>query len=81
MMMSVPRSSVLLFEEPELHTHPSLLRLTANALVRTYKERGNQVFVSTHSLEFINMVLDEAEKARLKNKDLVIYRTILKDIH
>lgn len=79
MMLSVPKNSVLLLEEPELHTHPSLLRLTTNAIVRAYKERDNQLFISTHSLEFIDMVIDEAKKAGLRNEDLIIHRTILKN--
>ncbi len=79
MMLSVPKNSALLLEEPELHTHSSLLRLTTNAIVRAYKERDNQLFISTHSLEFIDMVIDEAKKAGLRNEDLIIHRTILRN--
>jgi len=79
MRMSTPKEAVLLLEEPELHTHPSLLRLTSNAIIKTYSERSNQVFVSTHSLEFIEPIIEEARKSGLRENDLRIYRLILRE--
>jgi len=66
-------------EEPELHTHPSLMRVVVNSILNSYRERGNQVFLSTHSLELIEMLLEQAEKLELKDQDLKIYRVTLEN--
>ena len=60
-------------EEPELHIHPALMRIVANAILSTYKERNNQVFLSTYSLELIDMILEEDEKLGLRSDELKIY--------
>jgi len=73
------RGAVLLMEEPELHAHPSLMEVVANSIIRTYSERGNQVFLSTHSLELVEMLLEQAEKLGLKDQDLKIYRLALEN--
>jgi predicted ATPase len=44
---------LLCIEEPENYLYPSLLRELATEL-RKYAERGGQVFVSTHSPDFVN---------------------------
>ena len=49
-----PKSHPLLaVEEPENHLYPALLRELAEEF-RDYARRGGQVFVSTHSPEFLN---------------------------
>jgi len=74
MAVFTPKEAVLLMEEPELHTHPSLMRVVVNSILNSHRERGNQVFLSTHSLELIKMLLEQAEKLELKDQDLKIYR-------
>jgi len=74
MAVSTPREAVLLMEEPELHAHPSLMRIVVNTILNSHRERGNQVFLSTHSLELIEMLLEQAERHGLKDQDLKIYR-------
>lgn len=50
---------LLAIEEPENQLFPDLLRELSEEL-RDYAERGGQVFVSTHSPEFLNgLSLDE----------------------
>ncbi|ETR65021.1 MAG: hypothetical protein OMM_14940 [Candidatus Magnetoglobus multicellularis str. Araruama] len=44
---------LLCIEEPENYLYPELLRGLADEL-REYASRGGQVFVSTHSPEFVN---------------------------
>ena len=46
---------VLAIEEPENQLYPALLRELAEEF-RDYARRGGQVFVSTHSPEFLNGV-------------------------
>ena len=79
MILSVHRNGILVLEEPELHMHPGLMRLVANAVVRTYRERGSQVFLSTHSLELIDMIIAEARRAGLRDSEVKVYRLSLKD--
>jgi len=79
MAVSTPREAVLLMEEPELHTHPSLMRVVVNSILRSHRERGNQVFLSTHSLELIEMLLERAEELGLRDQDLKIHRVALED--
>jgi len=74
MIVLRPRKAVLLLEEPELHMHPSLMRITARAILRSFTERRNQVFISTHSLEFIKDMIKEAAGLGLRDKDFKIYR-------
>jgi len=50
---------ILCVEEPENQLYPNLLRELAEEF-RDYAERGGQLFVSTHSPDFLNGVeLDE----------------------
>jgi predicted ATPase len=46
---------LLCIEEPENQLHPELLRELAEEF-RSYSERGGQVFISTHSPDFVNGV-------------------------
>ncbi len=50
---------LLAIEEPENHLYPALIRQLVEEF-RAYAQRGGQVFVSTHSTDFLNGVeLDE----------------------
>jgi predicted ATPase len=55
---ALPGGSVLV-EEPEVYQHPAALRLTARVLLATMR-RGVQVVLTTHSLELIDMLVEEA---------------------
>ncbi len=53
------KHSLLCVEEPENYLHPDLLSELAEEF-REYAERGGQVFISTHSPDFVNaLALDE----------------------
>ena len=62
---------LLLIEEPEAHQHPRSLEFICEALVVASK--SNQLFISTHSLEFLEIIL---EKAKEKDADLNVYKLI-----
>lgn len=67
----------VLIEEPEVHQHPKSLELIAEAIVYSAKNNNNQIFISTHSLEFLEMLL---KKAKEENVDVNVYKFIeLKD--
>ncbi len=74
MSMLTYSRSVILTEEPELHVHPKFMRIIAKAILNSYKDRENQIFITTHSSEFIETLLEEAKELNLRDQDLKIYR-------
>jgi AAA15 family ATPase/GTPase len=66
---------LILIEEPEVHQHPKSLELIAESIA--YSAKSNQIFIATHSLEFLEMLLKNAKK---ENVNLNVYKLIeLKD--
>lgn len=51
---------VVLLEEPEAHLHPAAMVLVAKAIVNAVRS-GTQVVLTTHSIEFLDCLLDESE--------------------
>ncbi len=51
--------SIILFDEPELHLHPSSQKAAFHYLQEMTKT-GNQVFMTTHSSEIISLTPDES---------------------
>jgi len=49
------RSTVLLFEEPELYVHPHLMRRLRELLLAISRREGWQVFIATHSPMLVNV--------------------------
>ncbi|WP_242688079.1 AAA family ATPase [Alienimonas californiensis] len=49
---------VALLEEPEAHLHPAAMVLVAKAIINAVRS-GTQVVLTTHSLEFIDRLVDE----------------------
>ena len=69
---------LLCIEEPENFLHPELL-LQLSEEIREYSERGGQVFVSTHSPDFVNG-LDIGELFFIeKDKGYSIIKAAIKD--
>lgn len=52
-------NSIILFDEPELHLHPSSQIASLNYLNKMSKE-GNQIIIATHSPEFISKSPDNS---------------------
>ena len=76
MLLSVASDALLLLEEPELHQHPGLLELVAEIIVRSHAQRRCQVVLSTHSLEFVDLLIQKAEELGVSDR-LVIHRLSL----
>ena len=76
MLLSVASDALLLLEEPELHQHPGLLELVAEAIVRSHAQRRCQVVLSTHSLELIDLLIRKAEKLGVSDS-LIVHRLSL----
>jgi hypothetical protein len=60
---------VALIEEPEMHQHPGAMRQTARAIWAAVR-RNVQVVLTTHSLEFIDLLLAEAKEGDIDRLSL-----------
>src|SRR5438309_7647010 len=55
---ALTRKGTAVFEEPENSLHPGFLGLATEYLSRAAVETNTQLFMSTHSLEFLRYLLD-----------------------
>ncbi len=67
---------LMLIEEPEVHQHPACIGKTALALWNAVRQ-GMQVVLTTHSLELIDYLVDEANEDELEGMKL--FKLVLKD--
>ena len=56
------RDTSLMIEELETHQHPESLRKLTQVLFKLAKQRNLQLFLTTHSMEFIGFALESAEE-------------------
>jgi len=54
------KNLILCVEEPELYLHPGYQRLLIERFLDTTSCQGHQVFVATHSQQFLDMTLDHS---------------------
>lgn len=59
-MASLVNKGIVLFEEPETSMHPAYLNILAKEIILNSSDA--QFFISTHSLELLNRILEQAEK-------------------
>lgn len=71
-------SGLALVEEPEAHQHPRSMFQGAKAIAAAVR-RGIQVIVSTHSIEFIDALIDALEESELDK--LSVHRISLQEHH
>src|SRR5205823_7279170 len=72
--LAAPAGGVVLLEEPEVHMHPGAIRQSAKAILAAIR-RGIQVILTTHSLDLIDAVLENANEKDLEQ--IAIYRVQL----
>lgn len=68
---------LILLEEPEVHQYPRSLMMMSKAIVETSK-RNVQVVLSTHSLDLIRYLIDDAKQADVLDS-LSVFKTRLSD--
>lgn len=54
------KNGIILFDEPEASMHPGYLNILAKEILLNSSD--SQFFISTHSLELLNKILEKAEK-------------------
>jgi energy-coupling factor transporter ATP-binding protein EcfA2 len=72
-----PPGGLVLLEEPEMHKHPAAMVQSAKSLFGAVR-RGVQVVLTTHSLELIDAILNEA-KTDEELKHVALFRVKLTD--
>jgi hypothetical protein len=60
MLSQLVKDGILILEEPEATLHPGYIDLAAEHLITAARENNTQLFISTHSSEFIRSMLDYA---------------------
>lgn len=66
---------LLCIEEPENYIHPDLLSNLAEE-IREYAERGGQIFVSTHSPDFVNGIYIDELYYLVKEKGYTLIKSL-----
>ena len=73
----VPEGSILLFEQPEIHLHPSVQADLADVFIDAVQERDLQIIVESHSEHFVRRLQRRIaeEKNGLGESDVGLYFT------
>jgi len=62
--LNTEKPVTVLLEEPENHLHPGLMKILAEEIAKT----KSQVFITTHSIEFLGYVLDSCAKLGVESE-------------
>lgn len=69
-----PKGSTILFEQPEIHLHPSVQRGLADVFIDAMKVRKVQIIVESHSEDFLRRLQRRiAEATEITQDDAAIY--------
>lgn len=69
-----PEGSTILFEQPEIHLHPSVQRGLADVFIDAMKVRKVQIIVESHSEDFLRRLQRRvAEATEINEKEAAIY--------
>ena len=69
----VPKGSIILLEQPEIHLHPSVQAGLADVLIDAVKTRDVQIIVESHSEHLLRRVQRRIAEERLGNSDTALY--------
>jgi predicted ATPase len=69
-----PKGSTILFEQPEIHLHPSVQRGLADVFIDAMRVREIQIIVESHSEDFLRRLQRRvAEAKEITERDAAIY--------
>ncbi len=69
-IFEVISKGIVLLEEPENSLHPGYMHILVNTILK--KSENRQFFLSTHSLDFIKILVESAEKTNQLDKILLL---------
>lgn len=70
---SVPKGSILLIEQPEIHLHPSVQAGLADVFIDAIKTRGIQIIMESHSEHFLRRLQRRIAEGVFANDDTALY--------
>jgi len=73
------KNGILLIDEAENHMHPGYMNLLANIIFEYSKKLKIQVFMTTHSYDFIKEILDQCKENKEREKNVLITRLVLEE--
>ena len=60
----IRRQGVLLIEEPEIKLHPGYMRLLIEQILELLKQNPKiQLFITTHSIEFLKLLIEKLQES------------------
>ncbi len=68
-----PEGSTLIFEQPEIHLHPSVQSGLADLFVEVAKERDLQIIVESHSEHLLRRLQLRIAKENITNEEAALY--------
>ncbi len=69
----VPRGSIVLMEQPEIHLHPSVQSDLADVMLAVAKRRRVQIVVESHSEHLLRRFQRRAAEGKVSSSDLKLY--------
>ena len=69
----VEEGSTLLFEQPEIHLHPSVQSALADLFIDVAKHRNIQIIVESHSEHLLNRLQRRMAEEEIHQEDLALY--------
>ena len=69
----VPEGSTVLLEQPEIHLHPSVQAGLADIMIDTWKRRGVQIIVESHSEHLLRRLQRRIAEERVTTDDVGLY--------
>jgi len=74
LLTSILKNGYLLIDSAEAFHHPSSLEITSQMLTKSVKNNNVQVFLTTHSLELIDFLLEHASKEGIEGRLIYMRR-------
>jgi|GEM_PF-479082 len=78
--LSLAENTIALIEDPEVHQHPGGMATLMRFILRTSKERKLQLFITTQSIELINIVRRICEDLGLRLRIFFVEKDYSTDI-
>ena len=69
----VPKGSIIIFEHPEIHLHPSAQAGLADVFIDAIKTRGIQIILESHSEHLLRRLQRRIAEEKLSKDDVALY--------